>query len=256
MKDELTYLERLIKKIQNHKLTALILAFGIVVVSIGSFTHAIKNICDFVLAFKQPNTSPQSPALPANVNYPPIPENSIFRGVLAAAVYQTDGETAAELPLHFTYPVAPIKIWVRFVQTDIRYYVYFEDNSENRFSIPGLDETFFELPEDYNEVHVALHDFEGDNNPEIILAIYGEQASEFKGCVIKYYGATDRAQRFRDENWKVLGSFHGQHYARTDEHRLICPVGSQGDRWEFHLHEDRLREWDYSSESFVTEPGK
>jgi hypothetical protein len=83
-------------------------------------------------------------------------------------------------------------------------------------------------------VQVAEHDFDGDDVPEIVVAV-GDGMLDMALNVVKYYAPQSPDNAERRENWELIGSFWGQEKAYIRQDTIIVPVGSQGHFNEYTL---------------------
>jgi len=158
---------------------------------------------------------------------------SLDNSVLLGASGFNDGEDAV-LPLHFRAGVKPRFLRVgRDHPNGTRFAVYFD-----RVGLPlpvdfkplssvAFDDLGFLAVDNGYYIQAGEHDFDGDGEPEIVVAV-GNGSTELVVDVIKYHPPASSVDAGRIENWELLGVFEGQQPARVEGASLILPYGSQG----------------------------
>ncbi|MCB9810514.1 hypothetical protein H6777_00010 [Candidatus Nomurabacteria bacterium] len=76
-------------------------------------------------------------------------------------------------------------------------------------------------------VSIAIHDFDGDKNPEIIVVV-GDGLLDLWANVIKYHPPSKEEDAIRTENWTTVASFGGQDKIYVENGVITVPIGSQG----------------------------
>jgi hypothetical protein len=84
-------------------------------------------------------------------------------------------------------------------------------------------------------VQSALHDFDGDGRPEIVVTI-GDGATHLRFWVLQYFRpAAPASFRAKKDYWTVLFEGEGQRELDLQDGRIIVPMGSRGDYDEYNL---------------------
>jgi hypothetical protein len=76
-------------------------------------------------------------------------------------------------------------------------------------------------------LNVGTYDFEGDGNPEIVIAI-GDLNTRLRVNVIKYHPPENGEDAIRPENWSVLGNFTSGEDVKIEGNIVTMPYGSYG----------------------------
>jgi Effector-associated domain 11 len=139
-----------------------------------------------------------------------------------------DGEKA--LPLNFSSVNTPDelvasvvmqigepKFMLRFNDTGFGFSLYLEmgDSTDAFFHQKGY---YFQIAE---------HDFDGDNNPEIIVA-YGDHLIDLHINIFKYHAPQSAAAIERPQNYELVARLQGQENSVLEGNKIILPFGSQG----------------------------
>jgi hypothetical protein len=90
---------------------------------------------------------------------------------------------------------------------------------ENGFNDGELEENYF--------IQIATYDFDGDKNPEIIVAV-GDGLVNLNVNVFKFIAPLNQLNASKEENWKLIGNFQGQEQIIIENKKISVPYGSQG----------------------------
>ena len=107
--------------------------------------------------------------------------------------------------------------------------------------LAGLDE-YSGLKEGYY-VQVATYDFDGDKNPEIIIAI-GNGSNEVGLNIVKYYPPKNPKDAGRLDNWVVVLNVLGRQKIELKNMKIVVPIGAQG----------RFKEYSWVDGKFLLNP--
>jgi len=139
------------------------------------------------------------------------------------------------LPLHFKTKIKPTELQVgqdhpngtkiRAMLPGYGVNLPLDFHGSYKGDFQGFDE-FGDLSKGYY-VQVAEHDFDGDGEPEIVVAV-GNGSTDLAVNVIKYRAPKLAKQAGDEKNWLRIGSFDGQAKAIINGKTITLPYGSAG----------------------------
>lgn len=165
----------------------------------------------------------------------------IIYGVDNEMVWGKESTEDVTTELKFNSKVKPISLTVGYdTPNGIEYDIRFENAIVNlRYKLRfGNDETSFSGVNEFGDcaeryyVSVATHDFDGDKNPEIIVAV-GDGLTNLWTNVVKYHPPSKEEDAIRLENWSIVASFGGQDKIYINADVITIPIGSQGNFIEY-----------------------
>jgi len=190
-------------------------------------------ICFFLLVYLcfssiQPSVSQSSDLLKLEKDKKVLP--------LRNSVTWKPNQKDVRLDLHFTTAIKPsslvigrnhpnsTKFLAEFANSAISLPVEFPDEFD------GFTE-WGDLASGYS-IQATEHDFDGDGNPEIVIAA-GDNLTNLAVCVVKYHPPASTKDQDREENWSLVGKFSGQEKAIISKDAITLPFGSVGLFQEF-----------------------
>lgn len=157
---------------------------------------------------------------------------NLIQGTTNQVIWGKVGTKDTTLKLNYLATVKPISMTIGYNNPNgVKYRVYFKglNVAVDLFNIVKFESGVNEWGDllDGFYVQVATHDFDGDKNPEIIIAV-GNGLIDMSVNIIKYHPPTNPQDAIRMENWTVIANFQAQEKIHIDKQVITAPFGSQG----------------------------
>ncbi len=166
-----------------------------------------------------------------SINTITLYSQNLIEGVSNQVIWGKTSKKDVTLKLNYVSSVKPISITTGFGHPNgIKIVILFEGSNtavnlgnimsiENGFNDGELEENYF--------IQIATYDFDGDKNPEIIVAV-GDGLVNLNVNVFKFIAPLNQLNASKEENWKLIGNFQGQEQIIIENKKISVPYGSQG----------------------------
>lgn len=156
----------------------------------------------------------------------------LILGVENSVIWGKESTSDVSLDLSYKAKVKPASMKIGYDNPNgTKFRIYFKDlnvaiDLRNIISMSSGMNEWGECNQGYY-VQVATHDFDGDKNPEIIIAV-GNGLFDMSVNVIKYHPPINSDDAIRNENWSIVANFEGQDKIYVENGVITVPIGSQG----------------------------
>jgi hypothetical protein len=167
-----------------------------------------------------------------SINTITIYSQNLIEGASNQVIWGKTSKKDVTLKLNFVSSIKPISITAGLDHPNGTKFIVLFDGSNTAINIGnilaienGFDE-FGDLQESFY-VQIATYDFDGDKNPEIIVAV-GDGLVNLNVNVFKFIAPKNQLNASKEENWKLIGDFQGQEQIIIENKKISVPYGSQG----------------------------
>lgn len=156
----------------------------------------------------------------------------LILGIDNNVIWGKESKSDVSMDLDFKANVKPITMTVGYdTPNGTKFKVNFKDldvavNLGYKISMKSGINEWGDCIEGYY-IQVASHDFDNDDNPEIIIAV-GNGSFDMSVNVVKYHPPTNPDDAIRIENWTNIANFQGQEKIHIEGKVITVPIGSQG----------------------------